>query len=47
VDPEEELVALLMTQLLPAGDSDIQKRFRALVYQAIVGPPEGLPGAGR
>jgi CubicO group peptidase (beta-lactamase class C family) len=47
VDPEEKLVALLMTQLLPAGDSDIQKKFRALVYQAIVGPPEGLPGAGR
>jgi CubicO group peptidase (beta-lactamase class C family) len=46
VDPEEKLVALLMTQLLPAGDSDIQKTFRALVYQAIVGPPEGLPGAG-
>ncbi len=46
-DPEEKLVALLMTQLLPAGDSDIQTKFRALVYQAIVGPPEGLPGAPR
>jgi CubicO group peptidase (beta-lactamase class C family) len=45
VDPEEKLVALLMTQLLPAGDSDIQKTFRALVYQAIVGPPEGPLGA--
>jgi CubicO group peptidase (beta-lactamase class C family) len=40
VDPKEDLVALLMTQLRPAGDSDIQKKFRALVYQAIVGPPE-------
>ena len=39
-DPKEKLVALLMTQLRPAGDSDIQKRFRALVYQSIVGPPE-------
>jgi CubicO group peptidase (beta-lactamase class C family) len=36
VDPQERLVALLMTQLLPAGDSDLHERFRALVYQAIV-----------
>jgi CubicO group peptidase (beta-lactamase class C family) len=41
VDPEEKLVALLMTQLLPAGDSDLHGRFRALVYQSIVGPPGG------
>jgi CubicO group peptidase (beta-lactamase class C family) len=40
VDPKEQLVALLMTQLRPAGDSDIQRKFRALVYQSIVGPPE-------
>ena len=43
VDPEEKLVALLMVQLLPAGDSDLQRKFRALVYQSIVGPP--TPGA--
>jgi CubicO group peptidase (beta-lactamase class C family) len=36
VDPQERLVALLMTQLLPAGDSDLHERYRALVYQAIV-----------
>ena len=47
VDPKEDLVALLMTQLLPAGDSDIQRTFRALVYQSIVGPPEGKPGEQR
>ncbi|HXY42281.1 MAG TPA: serine hydrolase domain-containing protein, partial [Vicinamibacteria bacterium] len=39
VDPREKLVAVLMTQLLPAGDSDLQRVFRTLVYQSIVGPP--------
>jgi len=39
VDPEEKLVALLMVQLLPAGNSDLQRKFRTLVYQSIVGPP--------
>jgi hypothetical protein len=24
-----------MTQLLPAGDSDLHSKFRALIYQAI------------
>ncbi len=37
VDPKERLVAVLMAQLLPAGDSDLQSKFRALVYQSIVG----------
>jgi hypothetical protein len=46
VDLKEKLVALLMTQLLPAGSSDLHPRFRALVYQSIVGPPTGVP-AGR
>lgn len=36
VDPAEKLVAVLMTQLLPAGDSDLHGKFRALVYQSIV-----------
>ncbi|HSD27400.1 MAG TPA: serine hydrolase domain-containing protein [Vicinamibacteria bacterium] len=47
VDPHEKLVAVLMTQLLPAGDSQLQHRFRALVYSSIVGPPAGAPGARR
>jgi CubicO group peptidase (beta-lactamase class C family) len=47
VDPKEKLVALLMTQLLPAGNSDLHPRFRALVYQSIVGPPTGVPAVRR
>jgi CubicO group peptidase (beta-lactamase class C family) len=43
VDPREKLVALLMIQLLPAGGSDLHARFRALVYQSIVGPPPDAP----
>jgi CubicO group peptidase (beta-lactamase class C family) len=47
VDPKEKMVALLMTQLLPAGDSDLHAKFRALVYQSIVGPPTGVGAARR
>jgi CubicO group peptidase (beta-lactamase class C family) len=47
VDPKERMVVLLMTQLLPAGNSDLQAKFRALVYQSVVGPPTGVPGARR
>ena len=36
VDPAEKLVAVFMTQLLPATGSDAQGKFRALVYQAII-----------
>jgi CubicO group peptidase (beta-lactamase class C family) len=39
VDPREKLVAVLMTQLLPARGSDLHQKFRTLVYQSIVGPP--------
>ncbi|MDD8025356.1 MAG: serine hydrolase [Acidobacteriota bacterium] len=35
VDPVEKLVCVLMTQLLPAGDSDLHAKFRAMIYQAI------------
>ena len=38
---------LLMTQLLPAGGSDLHSTFRSLVYQSIVGPPTGAPAARR
>ncbi len=47
VDPKEKLVVLLMTQLLPAGSSDLHAKFRALVYQSIVGPPTGVPATRR
>jgi CubicO group peptidase (beta-lactamase class C family) len=39
VDPQEKIVAVLMTQLLPAAGSDLHERFRNLVYQAVIAPP--------
>lgn len=36
VDPVERLVAVFMTQLLPAGGIDLHAKFRTLVYQSIV-----------
>lgn len=36
VDPAEGLVAVFMTQLLPATGSDLHGKFRSLLYQAIV-----------
>lgn len=36
VDPDEALIAILMTQLYPNDDSDIQEKFRNLVYQTII-----------
>ncbi len=39
VDPSEKLVAVFMTQLIPATGVDLQDKFRTLVYQSIVGPP--------
>jgi CubicO group peptidase (beta-lactamase class C family) len=38
VDPEEQLVVVYMSQLIPAGALDDHGRLRALVYQAIVTP---------
>ena len=35
VDPTEELIGILMTQIFPST-SDIQERFRIMAYQAIV-----------
>jgi CubicO group peptidase (beta-lactamase class C family) len=46
-DPREKLVALVFTQLLPAGNVDLHSRFRALVYQSIVGPPTGVAAPKR
>ena len=36
VDPEERLVAIFMTQLMPAGGLDLNQRFKTLMYQALV-----------
>lgn len=38
-DPKEKIVAVLMTQLLPANGSDLLNKFRFLVYQSVVAPP--------
>jgi CubicO group peptidase (beta-lactamase class C family) len=38
VDPAEKLVVVFMSQLLPAGPIDLNRRVRTLVNQAIVGP---------
>jgi CubicO group peptidase (beta-lactamase class C family) len=38
VDPEERLVALIMTQTLPSGGLDAADRFRTLVYSALLQP---------
>jgi CubicO group peptidase (beta-lactamase class C family) len=36
VDPKERLVAIFMTQLMPAGSLDLNQRFKVLMYQALV-----------
>jgi len=46
-DPRERLVGVLMTQLLPSRESDLQQKFRTLVYQSIVGPPAGTSAPRR
>jgi CubicO group peptidase (beta-lactamase class C family) len=38
IDPEEELVVVYFTQLIPSGGLDDHGKLRALVYQAIVEP---------
>ena len=46
VDPQEKMVAIFMSQLLPNGGLDLQEKFRNLVYQAVVGPvPPAVPPA--
>ena len=36
VDPEEKVVAFIMTQLRPSGDQDLNQRFKVLTYQALI-----------
>ncbi|HWP99489.1 MAG TPA: serine hydrolase domain-containing protein [Vicinamibacterales bacterium] len=52
VDRETGIVAVFMAQLLPSGGLDLQEKFRALVYQALVdvrpvGMPPSAPGGRR
>ncbi len=42
VDPEEKLVVVFMTQLLPSNNLDINDRLRALLYGSIEVPGAGL-----
>lgn len=39
VDPQEKLIAVFLSQLLPSGGSDLQEKMKVLVNQAIIGPP--------
>jgi CubicO group peptidase (beta-lactamase class C family) len=39
VDPQEQLIAVFLSQLLPSGGSDLQEKMKVLVNQAIIGPP--------
>jgi CubicO group peptidase (beta-lactamase class C family) len=41
VDPQEQIVVVFMSQLIPSGGSDLQEKLRVLVNQAIIGPPPG------
>jgi CubicO group peptidase (beta-lactamase class C family) len=36
VDPSEELIALLLTQLVPSSTYPVRREMRALTYQALV-----------
>ncbi|MEO6005152.1 MAG: serine hydrolase domain-containing protein [Opitutus sp.] len=36
VDPKERIVAFIMTQLRPAGNQDLNQRFKVLMYQALM-----------
>jgi CubicO group peptidase (beta-lactamase class C family) len=38
VDPQEKIVAVFLSQLIPSGGLDLHEKFRSLVYQAVVGP---------
>jgi len=39
IDPQEKLIAIFYSQLIPAGGLDLDAKYRTLVYQSIVGPP--------
>jgi len=38
VDPQEKIVALLMTQLRPATGIDLNQKFKVMMYQALIEP---------
>ena len=47
VAPAEGVVALFMTQVMPTRDSDVQEKFRTLVYQALEDAPSFGSGKPR
>lgn len=47
VDPEHRLIAIFLTQHVPATGLDLRERFRDLVYDAIVGAPPDTTLDGR
>lgn len=36
IDPKERMVAIFMTQLMPAGGLDLNQKFKVLTYQALI-----------
>ena len=36
VDPQEKIVAIFMTQLLPGGNTGLNQKFKILMYQALI-----------
>ena len=36
IDPEEELVAILMTQFIPTGHYPVDREFQVATYQAML-----------
>jgi len=38
IDPQEKLIAVFFSQLVPAAGLDLDSKYRTLVYQSIVGP---------
>ena len=44
-DPEQELVAVFLAQLIPARGLDLQAKFRNLVYQSIIADAAGAVSA--
>ncbi|HWK50044.1 MAG TPA: hypothetical protein VNR40_09155, partial [Steroidobacter sp.] len=46
VDPKEQLISMVLTQLRPPLDLTLQTRFRTLVYQSIDAAPPATAAAG-
>lgn len=47
VDPQEEIVTIFLTQLVPSGSHPVRPQLRVAVNQAIVGGPRIAPAPAR